>query len=143
MAQVIESFAPVWASGESSQKSLKLSRPLVVDVIEILVPDGNNGLLTFYLLNAGQQVIPVVSGEVIQANAETLKWPVTQFLDSGSWQIHGNNIGSFSHTLYVRFLCHIPTVQDQSLNGVSGPVLVPITSGLPGLPAVPSLTSGS
>lgn len=86
----------------------------VVRRIEIDVPPGPRGEVGFYVANSGSQIIPVNAGQWIVANDVHLGWDLTDYIDSGSWQIVAYNTGFYSHTLSARFHVDLPTATDAS-----------------------------
>lgn len=76
----------------------------IVDRVELVVPDGCNGLVGFALQAAHQQVIPWTNAGWIIANDEVIVWPLDGYISSGSWQLIGYNTDVFDHTIYARFL---------------------------------------
>jgi hypothetical protein len=73
-----------------------------VTAIEVLVPDGCNGVVGFRLASSGQQIVPVNTGAWVIASGETLRWSFVRWIESGAWQQVAYNTGQFDHTLHVR-----------------------------------------
>lgn len=120
-----------------------VASPVTVDVsipeasiteVEILVPPGPNGLMGFRLANAGTQVIPYLSDDWIISNEETISWPLTEQITSGSWQVTGYNTGQFDHTIYLRFL--ITPVTDTTGSALPAPIPAELISSPPPLDVV-------
>lgn len=126
MAQRIESFAALFPHGATTTVAITFSRVSLVDSVEILVPDGNNGKLAFSLAQANQQLIPPNPGGTIIANGETIKWPLEGFVSNVQWSITGNNQGSFDHTLYLRFLLREPTPVNPAVTPTFTPATPPL-----------------
>lgn len=78
--------------------------PRNVQAIEIVVPAGVNGAVGFQILNSHVPVIPYDSDDWIISNGEVISWPITNAINSGSWQLAAYNTGTNDHTLYVRWL---------------------------------------
>lgn len=73
-----------------------------VDVIEVLVPIGCNGLVGFQLRHSNAGIFPREDDRWIIANGETVRWDSQVPIDSGTWAIRAYNEGIHNHTLYVR-----------------------------------------
>ena len=82
-----------------------------VDVvgIEIVVPDGVNGLAGIALASGGQRMIPENTGGWIIRNADVVRWDVDGYINTGAWQALSYNADLFTHTFQVVFLCRVPT----------------------------------
>lgn len=110
MAQEIRQYTfdiPVTAT-QSAPATLDMTfPPREVERIEIIVPPGPNGLVGFQLQNSGLVVIPYDSDQWIITNDEKISWDTTGFINSGSWQVAGYNIGTKTHSVYVRFLLNL------------------------------------
>lgn len=78
--------------------------PREVQGIEIVVPPGVNGAVGFRILNSHVAVIPYDSDDYIIANNEVISWPITNAINSGSWQVQGYNLGTNDHAVYFRWL---------------------------------------
>lgn len=94
--------------------------PREVSELQIVVPAGGNGVMGFQVQNSGLAVIPYDSDDWIIANNEVISWPLSGYINSGSWQIAGYNTGSLDHSLYVRFLLNLVT--DTSANVSTAPL---------------------
>lgn len=97
--------------------------PRTVERVEIDVPPGSSGLMGFALQNSGVTVIPFGSAAFIVAVDVHLSWDLTDYIDSGSWQLLGYNTDVFAHSVYVRFLLNLVPEQ-------AGPVIAPAPSVL-------------
>lgn len=111
MAQEIRSFTftipPLTPA--TAPVSLDVSfPPREVNTLEIVVPDGANGVMGFQIQNSGLVVIPYGSDLWIVANNEKMSWPLEGYINSGSWQLAGYNTGQQDHSVYVRFLLSLP-----------------------------------
>lgn len=107
-----------------------MAAPAVLDVsfpprevtgIEIVIPPGGNGAVGFQVQNSGVAVIPYASDEWIIANNEVISWPLAEFIDSGSWQVAGYNLGTNDHAIYFRWLLDFITPASTT----TGTVLIP------------------
>lgn len=114
-----------------------ISAPVVLDVsfpprnvqgIEIVVPQGVNGVVGFQILNSRVPVIPYDSDDFIISNGEVISWPITNAINSGSWQVAGYNTGTNDHTLYFRWLLDylttsavVPVTAVLSSDDIAGP----------------------
>ena len=96
--------------------------PRIVRSVEWRVPPGPAGLMGWALAAAGQNMIPVNSGQWIITNDEAQTWTVDGYLTSGAWQLRGYNTGLFDHVVYLRF--HTDLVQDTSTPTVPAPIPV-------------------
>jgi hypothetical protein len=85
----------------------------VVMAIEVKVPPGPRGLVGFQLGSTGTAVIPAIPGTWVVTDDENILWPLENYIDSGSWQGFGYNLGQYTHTIQFRFLCQVP--------GITGP----------------------
>jgi hypothetical protein len=79
----------------------------VVTQIDIRVPPGPRGQVGFAIGSAGVPVIPTGNAQFIVADDQFIPWPLTDFWDSGAWQLFGYNLGQFAHTLYFTFHCDL------------------------------------
>ena len=94
-----------------------------VDVvgIEIVIPDGVNGLAGIALASGGQRMIPENAGSWIVRNADVVRWDVDGYINTGAWQALSYNTDLFTHTFQLVFLCRVPT----SVSDLA-PVVTPI-----------------
>lgn len=90
-----------------------VSAPHAVDVsfsagtvtsIEIIIPDGHAGFTGIALQQAHQQIIPEKSGTWIIGNNDNPIFPVSDYLNNGSWQALMYNTDVYDHSFYLRFL---------------------------------------
>lgn len=72
--------------------------------IEILIPDGPNGLAGVRILLAHAQAIPRTAGAWIVGNDEKIEWPTLGYPNSGAWSVSAYNSDLFDHTFTVRYL---------------------------------------
>lgn len=107
--------------------------PRDVSGLQIFVPPGGNGALGFQIQNSGLPVIPYDSDEWIIANNEVITWPMTDYVNSGSWQVAGYNLGTNDHAIYFRWLLDYLTAPD----AVGAAVLIPAAT----LSSAPTATS--
>jgi hypothetical protein len=85
----------------------------------VVVPPGASGVVGWRVLNAGVQRIPWASDPWIVTAGESISWPMTNQITSGSWQVQGYNTGQFPHAVYFRFLCSLIPLA----SGASSPML--------------------
>lgn len=106
----------------ASPTTTAFSMPSVVVVgIEIVIPDGVNGLAGIALAMGGQRVIPENAGSWIVRNDDVVRWSIDGYPNTGAWQAITYNTDVFSHTFHVVFLCRV-TLSPSDLS----PVVVPI-----------------
>lgn len=131
MPDRVETFAitvPPGTAKASAVQNISLSRVGVVVGIEIVIPDGVNGLAGFAIQNANQQAIPYNAGEYITGNNEVISWPLSNFPDAGSWQFDGYNTGNYPHTFYVRFLVNEVAITTPTPASSSASALIPASA---------------
>lgn len=126
MASWIESFTATFAAGTDTTVPLLFSRDVQVDRISMLFPQGSNGKLAVQLLIAKQQVIPPNTGQFLVVSGESLDWPINDLLTVTQWSIRGVNTGTFSHSVYLRFLCSEPPNPNKATSLAFGPSTQPI-----------------
>jgi hypothetical protein len=85
-----------------------------IDAIWVLVPPGPSGLVGFSFWHSSRQVIPKVDGTWIVADGETVPIQVADLSPWPDWTIHGYNLDTYPHTLYVRLALddNVTTVPD-------------------------------
>lgn len=83
--------------------------PRIVTGLHVVIPPGPAGNVGFYVAAAGQNIIPYNPGEWIITDDEVIDWPLSGYHDSGSWALVAYNTGTYTHTLYVRFLLELTT----------------------------------
>jgi len=126
--------------------------PREVTEIEIIIPPGPRGEVGFQIAAAGRQMLPYEPGAFFVTDNETIRWPISEQITSGAWELIAYNTGSFNHTLEIRLLADLPGVAAtpellplaalQSPSTVSlppAPALAPLDLGLvaPPLPELP------
>lgn len=94
--------------------------PRIVAGLTVVLPDGLNGTVGIALGMAGQALIPRNAGEWIIGSGEVINWAVDNLPDSGAWQLYAYNVGSWTHTVQLRFALNI--IRPQS-SGATGPQL--------------------
>jgi len=82
--------------------------PRVIQELQILIPPGPRGNVGFQIAQAGGQVFPTEPGAFFVSDNERITWPVEEANTSGAWQLIAYNLGTFAHTLEVRFLVALP-----------------------------------
>ncbi len=91
---------------------ITLSRPGFVRRIDILIPDGVNGVAGIALRQAGEQIIPFQRGTFLVGNDETISFPVNVPLTTENWEAVLYNNGAYNHTFYLRFFVVEPLLLD-------------------------------
>lgn len=130
MADRIEWFDVSVAAGTAKASAVEVSTAFtdgVVERIELTIPDGHSGLTGIAFLQAHQQVIPHTSGAYAVGNDVEFNWPVSNFLDNGSWSVKVFNTDVFSHIFHIRFLVNENTVPGVSAVS-SAAALLPVGS---------------
>lgn len=88
----------------ASPVTIDVSIPqMITELVEWHLPKGSAGLVGWRLTSGGAAVLPKNFGAWIITQAEKGSWPVEGLHDSGKWEITGYNLGTFPHTVYVRF----------------------------------------
>ncbi len=87
---------------------ITLSRPGLVRRIDILIPDGVNGVAGIALRIGREQIIPFGRGTFLVGNNETISFPVGLDIPSERWEAVVFNRGVYPHTFYLRFLVAEP-----------------------------------
>ena len=110
MAQVVRRFTATFPAGTAKATPVTVNMnfpPMEVEEIEVVVPPGPLGQMGFKIGQAGNQVFPFTPDDYIVTDNETLKWPIEGANTSGAWQVIGYNVGTFNHSIEVRFLCRL------------------------------------
>jgi len=95
-----------------------------VTQVEIVMPAGVRSAVHWALGSAGVRVIPSNAGAYVTGDDEVVRWPLSGYWDSGSWQLQAYNTGGFPHTLQVRFLLDlISNTQQQPLAAIPAAAL--------------------
>lgn len=143
MAREVREYAVTIPKGTTAAAPYKvqLSMPVrVVSQIRVRVPPGPRGVMGFAVGSAGKAVIPINGTWVVTDNV-TLAFPITGYVDSGTWTVLGYNGGTYTHTIYLTFTCTLPGAAGggrgftpATLGAVTGSV-----GGAPGLVPTPNL----
>jgi len=107
MAVEIRAFTLAIPAGTPSTNPTVLDvsfPPRVVDAVQVIVPPGPSGLVGWCIMNSRLRVIPYQSDQWIITAGESITWPLSQQITSGSWQVAGYNTGANDHSVYFRFL---------------------------------------
>lgn len=81
--------------------------PREVQALEIIIPPGCNGVVGLQVQNSHLAVIPFGSDAWLVGNDEVISWPLDGYINSGSWQAAGYNLGANDHTIRFRFLLNL------------------------------------
>lgn len=102
----------IYANSATIPAGTPIAAPVTIDVsfpqmrtevIEWHLPKGSAGLVGWRLTSGGAAVLPANLGSWIVTNAEKGTWALEELHTSGKWEITGYNLGTFPHTIYVRF----------------------------------------
>lgn len=108
MAQRVQIFKVSCAANTAQSAAIETDltfNPGIVREIEILIPAGHAGETGLAIAQAHQIVIPDTGTDWIIGDDDLLRWPVTDFLNSGSWSAFTYNTDVVnSHSWYLRFL---------------------------------------
>ncbi len=107
MSELVYAFSPLIPAGTPKTAPVTFNLPLgpsIVNRVELDIPSGPNGLMGFFLGSSGGQIIPTNAGAFIIANDDHLGWDLDGLITSGAWTLTGYNLGTYDHTVYVRFL---------------------------------------
>ena len=107
MATRIESFSVTIPKNTPSSAPVTVDlsfNPGQVDEIEIDIPPGSAGLMSWQLAYGDQSVIPHDSSQYITVDDTSLRWPLTDFPTGSGWAVTGYNTDIYDHTFQVRFL---------------------------------------
>lgn len=113
MASEIHEFAFQIPAGTAiaTPATMALAMPQrVVQQINIKVPPGPRGNVGFQVGSTGVQVIPAIPGQWKVTDNQEIEWPLENYINSGSWEAFGYNLGQFPHTIYFTFLCAVPGI---------------------------------
>lgn len=91
------------------------------------VPPGPSGFMSFQITSDGAPVIPVQLGTYITADNEWETIEVSNYQDSGAWQVTGYNTDGYDHSVYVTFYTVEPG-GDQTGNSQPGTATASIAS---------------
>lgn len=106
MAREVYRFAVSVPAGtlQAAPQVTALTMPSrVVSRVAVKVAPGPHGLVGFQLASGGVQMVPVNQGQFLTPDGETLSWDLSGYPTTGAWQMIAYNLGSFAHTLEVRF----------------------------------------
>jgi hypothetical protein len=78
--------------------------PVTVNRIDIRVPPGPSGLMSFALFAGGGQALPIEYGTYFTWDDVDRSFPIDGLPDGGVWEIVGYNTDIYDHTVYVDFL---------------------------------------
>lgn len=98
----------VTVPGGTTQASPQVTQlampPRAVRAVTWRVPKGPQGLMGWRLTMSGVQVLPTPGTDLwVIADGEQQTWDISEFPDSGSWQVTAYNTGTYAHALYLVF----------------------------------------
>jgi len=94
--------------------------PRTVTQIDVRVPPGPNGAMSFGIGAAGSTVLPHGGPAYFTMSDQYREFPLEEQITSGAWVLFGYNTGVFDHTVYVTFHCELP--YDDGSSGSTGTV---------------------
>jgi hypothetical protein len=95
--------------------SMPLSMPpRNVTEVDVKVPPGPRGLMGFALGAAGVAVIPAIQPGWKVTDNEAIVWPLSNYIDSGGWEVFGYNLGQYAHSIQITFHCLVPQLTGSS-----------------------------
>lgn len=107
----------VWAFSVTCQPGIPATAPMltnlpmptrIVNRITVLIPPGPAGLMGFAFGSAAQLSIPSPQGTFIVSDHEVITLDLDNQIESGAWQVAMYNMGTFAHTIYIRFEVSLP-----------------------------------
>ena len=84
----------------------------LINLIELEVPPGHNGLTGIRVMKGDVPLLPYNSNSFIVANAYTNSFPVNDYVPTRDVSIQAFNTGAYPHTFYLRM-----TVSDWDTSG--------------------------
>ena len=140
MSNEIRSYTLTIPAGTPSTAPVLLDvsfPPRNVDGVQVIVPPGSSGLVGWAILNSNLRVIPYQSDPWIITAGESITWPLSRQITSGSWQVAGYNTGTQPHSVYFRFLLSwlpilgrtVPGPYDETVLSSSDVTLADVGSG--------------
>ena len=85
-----------------------------VSRIDWKVPPGSMGTMSFLLAMGGVPVLPVYGKfTFITVDSKDGTWTLSDYPDSGAWQVIGFNTGAFPHSVLLTFHCDLPVKPPQ------------------------------
>lgn len=111
MVREIQSFACTITAGTAKATPATVQTKLgqrLVRAVSILFPAGCAGLVGVALSAANTPVIPFGLAQWLVADGEDLHYELDDQIQSGQWALVGYNLGSFDHTIYVRYELDLP-----------------------------------
>ena len=113
MATDIQHFTATVPTGSTpaSPAVITINIPVrIVRQIDWKVPPGHMGTMSFLLAMGGVPVLPV-SGQFtfITADGKDGTWHLSDYPDSGAWQVIGFNSGAFPHSVLLTFHTDVPS----------------------------------
>lgn len=106
-ASRVEAFDVTIPAGTTAANPLEVATawsPGELVGVEIVIPDGHNGLTGMRLLLAHAQAIPHTIGAWLIGNDDTLEYNILGLPNTGAWSVLGYNTDIFDHMFHVRYL---------------------------------------
>jgi hypothetical protein len=119
-------------AGTPATSPLIVPWPLVdanLDFIDIIVPDGHNGLTGVAVYWSGTQIVPWGTESWIVANNEKIHTPTNTYITVSGLSVYAYNTGVFPHSFYLR--AHV-TYTTNPVVGMEGPIGTTAEIGSPG-----------
>jgi hypothetical protein len=87
----------------------------IVRRVRVRIPPGPRGNVGYQFTSGGLQVIPETVGSFEIADGEAIEYDLEGYLTTGAWQLTAYNLGTFPHTLGIRFDCDPITASNADL----------------------------
>lgn len=142
MAAEIRNFAVQIPAGTPIAAPVTIAMPMPARVVESIrwrVPEGHFGQVGWALAMSGVKIIPWDVTQWIVANDESDEVSLSDYPDSGAWQLIGYNLGIYPHTVYVTF--KLLTLGSSVVAVVSAPLHIAATPAAVVSVAVTSATA--
>lgn len=83
--------------------------PRIVRSVDWRIPPGAQGVMGWQLAMGGVQVLPTSSDTWVVDDGTSGTFTLTNYPDSGSWQVVGYNVGAFQHSVFLTFHLDLPS----------------------------------
>lgn len=108
MADRVEIFSVTCAANVAQSAAIETNLsfpPGYAREVEIVIPAGHAGVTGIAIAQAHQIIIPSSGNTWIISDDEIIRWPLSNYSDSGSWSAFTyNNDATNPHSWYLRFL---------------------------------------